>query len=103
MKSGLKVNLQFLLIKAAKIFKATAITESNMKETEIFDRFLCVFNISKVSKNLWSRCLFPRLKIKAKDFRMNLNLQKSRNYNWSLRVYDFWALKLPSYIFYKLT
>ena len=52
MKSGLKVNLQFLLIKAAKIFKATAITESNMKETEIFDRFLCVFNISKVSNNL---------------------------------------------------
>ena len=47
-KSGLKVNLQFLLIKAAKIFKATAITEDCPNESAIFDNFLCVFDLWKV-------------------------------------------------------
>ena len=40
MKSGLKVNLNFILVNAAKVFKATAYLEDNQSEAEIFQTFL---------------------------------------------------------------
>lgn len=38
-KPALKANLQFVLVKAANIFKGTAYTERNNSEAELYDRF----------------------------------------------------------------
>ena len=48
-KSGLKVNLQYLLIKAARVFKANALTEEKDEEFKMFDQFLTVLNVWKVA------------------------------------------------------
>ena len=48
-KSGLQVNLQYLLIKAAKIFKAHALTEDKDEEIKMFDQFLTALNVWKVA------------------------------------------------------
>lgn len=42
LKAGAKTNLHYLLIKAAKIFKATALVEAKSLEADIFEEFLCV-------------------------------------------------------------
>lgn len=48
-KAGLKTNLQFVLIKAAKIFRATALTNGNKQEADGFGDFLSVLNLWKVN------------------------------------------------------
>ena len=50
-KSALKTNLQFILVKAANIFKATAITDKNDPEANMFERFQCVLKLWQVSFN----------------------------------------------------
>ena len=40
-KPALKANLQFVLVKAANIFKGTAYTEKNNSEADMYDRFQC--------------------------------------------------------------
>ena len=47
-KAGLKVNVQYIIIKAVKILKATSITESREQETEMFEKFLSVFQVWQV-------------------------------------------------------
>ena len=47
-KAGLKTNLQFLLINAAKIFKATAFTEGKDNEANVFDRFFSIMKLWQV-------------------------------------------------------
>ena len=56
-KSGLKVNLQYLLIKAARVFKANALTEEKDEEIKMFDQFLTVLNVWKVAMIIISFCL----------------------------------------------
>ena len=48
-KAGLKNNLQFVLIKAAKIFKGQALTDSRKEEAMIFEDFLGVLELWKVN------------------------------------------------------
>lgn len=52
-KSGLQVNLQYLLIKAAKILKANALTEDVGEEVVMFDQFMTVLNVWKVAMLLF--------------------------------------------------
>ena len=47
-KAGLKINLQHLLIKAAKVFEATAYVEKKEEESRIFEKFQTVINVWQV-------------------------------------------------------
>ena len=51
-KSGLKVNLQYLLIKAARVFMANALTEEKDEEVKMFDQFLTLLNVWKVDMSI---------------------------------------------------
>ena len=50
-KASLKTNLQFVLVKAAKIIKATAYVEKKEAEGKMFGQFQSVLNLWQVSDN----------------------------------------------------
>ena len=50
-KASLKTNLQFILVKAANIFKATAYVEKKEAEGKMFEQFQSVLNLWQVSDN----------------------------------------------------
>ena len=60
-KASLKTNLQFVFVKAAEIFKATAYVEKKEAEVKMFEPFQSVLSLWQVSNNykfIELNCLF---------------------------------------------